>query len=272
MSKFCTECGTSLNEQEQFCPSCGTKYKVQVQQEQPIQQDVNLNVEVPKRTEAKAPKKPMSIWRKLVISFLLLLVAAGVGGHFFIKWMTAPDKLVQTVYNALLNDDEETFFANISIPENVQYDAKNYMAYIKDQKMNSFLTTLKENTSKTEADGMTRIVQHKDGSDLFRLKSAKFLFFYPVVKIEAISTPVAINTDLSNVNITFHEKEYALEGKKIKLGTFLPGNYTIEATTENEYLPHSANWSFIVTTSEKENNISLMNNELMITIGRRSSR
>ena len=216
-----------------------------------------------------APKKTLSLWRKITYSLLLLIVVAGVagvGGHFFIKSITSPEKTVQPIYNSLLNSDEKTLFENVTLPKEVKYDAQSYIEYIKDQNMDSFLQTLTHNANSVHTDGIISIIEHEDGSELFRLKKEKFLYFYPVVKVIAISSEVKLVTDLKDATFSFDNKDYPLDGDTIKIGSFLPGNYSVTATSKDQFIPHSADWSVSISTTDKTNEISLMAADTMIVL------
>ena len=256
MTRFCTECGNSIKKEEQFCPSCGAKFA----STEPvgIQQDAVVT--------SNTPKQPQPVWKKIAYSLLLLLIVAGVGGHFFIKSITSPEKTVQPIYNSLLNNDEKTFFEKIIVPRKVEYDAQSYIEYIKDQNMDSFLQALTQNANSVHADGIIRIIEHEDGSELFRMKAEKFLYFYPVVKIVAISSDVTLVTDLKDATFSFNNNDYPLDGESIKIGSFLPGSYSVTATSKGQFIPHTADWPVSIDTASKSNEISLMEADTMIVL------
>ena len=260
MSRFCTECGVSTNDEEQFCPSCGAKLASATGTPPQVQVEETAVV-----TRA-SPRVPMPVWKKITYSLLLIVVAAGVGGHFFIKSITSPDKTIQPIYNALLNNDEKLFFENITVPKEVAYDPQSYMEYINDQEMDSFFITLMDNANNVHSDGIIRIIEHEDGSELFRIKSSKLLFFYPVVEVLATSSDVLLETDLKNGIFTFNEKEFPLKGENLKIGTFLPGSYTVTAMLDDPFIPNSSEWAYYVDTTEKTNKIPLMSSETMINL------
>ncbi len=265
MTKFCTECGSALSEKEHFCPSCGKKFDAPIQLAE-VEADEAAEEVVPSRVVESAPREKLSVWKKVVLSLVLVVIAAGVGGHFVIKSMTEGDKTVLPIYNALLNNDENGLFEKLTVAKDVNYDAKAYMSYIKTQKMDRFLQKLKETASDTQQDGITRVIKHDDGSEILRVKEKKFLYFYPTIEIIPVTTEVVVETDLKQAKLLFHKKETKLNGEPINLGSFLPGNYMVEATSDNPIFPHTAKWPLSVTTAEKSNPISLMKKELMVEL------
>lgn len=262
MSEFCTECGAPSQKDEQFCLSCGAKLASPSTVETPPQVQVESTAVVTKAT----PRKPLPMWKKLTYSIVLFLVAAGIGGHLYVKSITSPNKTIQPIYNALLSNDEKQFFDHIEVPKDVSYDPQAYMAYIKSQDMNSFFNTLMANADDAYTDGIIRIIEHEDGTELFRIKAAKFLYLYPTVEVLATSSEVLLETDLKSGTFSFNEKKYDLTGEPVKIGTFLPGDYVIHATLDDPFIPNSSKWPFTVDTAEKANVISLNSIDTMIKL------
>lgn len=256
LTKFCVECGSSIREEEQFCPSCGAKY---------ISTE-SVEVKSNSKTKEAPAKQPRPIWKKFVYLLLFLIIAGGIRSHFYIKSITSPEATVESVYISLLNKDEKMLFENILISKDTDYNAQNYISYINDQQLDSFFQTLLQNVNGTHADGITRIIEHENGSELFRLKAEKFLFFYPIVKVYAVSSDVILLTDLKDAIFSFNKKEFPLDGDSIEIGSFLPGDYPVTATSSGEFVPHSADWSVFVSTSEDVNEVTLMKADTMITL------
>ncbi|NYF23578.1 hypothetical protein [Sporosarcina sp. JAI121] len=259
MSKFCIECGSTLKVEERFCPSCG------VEQRTPAEQTIVEEV-LPKRTVEKAQKEKMSVGRKVLLSLALVIIATVAVGHLTIKSMTEPDKTVLPIFNAILDGNEAEFFANLTMPKDVEYDAKAYISHVANQQMDHFQKTVMEAANHVWDDGITRVVKHEDGSELFRLKEKKFFYLYPTVEVIPIGSDVQLETDITGAQISLNKKEYELNGENIELGTFLPGSYNMEVTTENAIIPNSAMWPIPITTNEKVNLISLLNDDFMVSL------
>lgn len=267
MAKFCTECGSSLHEDEQFCSACGTKYQASTQQAETVSHSQpQPETAIPSRTIEKKPARKMALWQKVALSLTVILLAIGIGGHFVIKAMTVADKTVTPFFNALLDNDEKAVIGNLSMSSDVKYDATAYISYIKTQNMDRFLQKLKETANAVQNDGITRVIKHEDGSELMRMKSKKFLYAYQGVEIIPITTDVFVETDLQKGKLKFNEAEHAMNGENIKLDTFLPGEYVVEATTDNALIPHTGKWSVLVTTAEKTFAIPLMKKDVMVAL------
>lgn len=267
MVKFCTECGASLKEDEHFCSVCGTKFNAVVERTDTVTRtQVETSTVAPSRTIAQKPARQLALWQKVLLSVVVILLGAGIGGHFVIKAMTVGDKTVTPFFNALLDNDEKAVINNLSMSSDVKYDAPAYISYIKEQNMDQFLEKLKETATAVQEDGVTRVIKHEDGSELLRMKSKKFLYAYPTVEIIPVTTDVSVETDLSKGTIRFNGKEYVMNGGNIKLDPFLPGEYAVEATTDNAIIPHTGKWSVLVTTEEKSFAVPLLKRDVMVTV------
>ena len=259
MSKFCIECGSTLKEEERFCPSCGAEHRT------PTEQTTVEEVR-PRRIVEKAPKEKMPVWKKVLLSLALVIVATIVAGHLTIKSMTEPDKTVLPIFNAILDGNETELFANLTLPKKVEYDAKAYISHVANQQMDHFQQTVKEAARAVGDDGITRIVKHEDGSELFRLKEKKLFYLYSIVEVIPIGSDVHLETDITGAQISLNKKEYELNGENSILGTFLPGSYNMDVVTENAIIPNRAKWPITITTNEKVNLISLLKDDFMVTL------
>jgi len=249
------ECGSNMKEDEQFCPSCGKKYNE-------IEQDSERTL----HTATPITKRKMTLRNKVALFVSIFLIIVIISSHLVIQSMVEPEKTILPIYNSLLNENEESFYKHVVIADKVEYDAESYMSYIKAQNMDQFLGDLKESSSEVIHDGLTRIIQHEDGSELFRITQKKFLLFYPTIEIQAIHTSVNLETDIQESTLTFNEKEYKLDGKPMQLGSYLPGTYVVKGTSNNSITPNSADWEMSVSTAEKLNTLYLMNKDLMISL------
>ncbi|HJF33603.1 MAG TPA: hypothetical protein K8V56_17710 [Sporosarcina psychrophila] len=259
MSKFCIECGSTLNEQERFCPSCGAEYNI------PDEQAATETVR-PKRIVGKAPQGKMPVWKKGLLTLAFVIIGAAAIGHFTIKSLTDPDKTILPIFNAIIDENEAELFANLELQKDVEYDAKAYISHLANQQMDFFLQTVKDSANDVLGDGITRIVKHEDGSNLFRLKEKKLFYLYPTVEVIPIGSDIRFETDITEAKLVLNKNEYELVGENINLGTFLPGSYNIDVTTENAIIPNSAKWPVTITTNEKVNLISLLSKDVMVTL------
>lgn len=261
MAKFCIECGSALSEEQAFCEKCGTKYNPATTSEHQKQESVTTISPLPKE-----PSKNMTRKQKVLLVTIVAVVICGAIGHTIIKGLTASEKKTVAFLNGLTDVDEAVVYNNLSIPDGISYDKKQYISYLKEQDMYAFKENVTETVRSVELDGITRIVKHENGSDLLLIKEKKWLSLYPTIDIIPVSTEVMIATDIKDAKIQFNGKKYDLKGKDISLKKFLPGSYKIKATTENAIIPHTAKWNVDVTTNKEKNTIILLQEYLMVTL------
>lgn len=249
------ECGSNIKKEEQFCPSCGVKYN---EIEQKSEEHIYMTPSISKRKITRG--------KKITLYVSIFLIIFVITCHLVIKSMVEPEKTILPIYNSLMNENEGSFFKHVAIADTVEYDGESYMSYIAAQDMEQLLASLKEASSEVLDDGLTRIIQHENGSDLFRIIEKKFLLFYPRIEIQAIHTNVNLETDIKESTLTFNKMEYKLDGNPLQLGSYLPGTYVVRGTANNSVTPNSAEWKMDIITSEKINTLFLMNKDLMISL------
>ena len=250
--KFCTNCGHQLDQDAVFCPECGTSLETAAAAESTTT-SIPVRPSTPKVAAKPAqPKKPMSLVKKATIIGSLVVAVALLGTHLTLKSITGPEKKIEAFYNALINEDEDKFFSELNLPKDVTYESKSYLAFIKDQNMPMFLNELQENASSVAKDGLTRIVEHEYGDELFRLKQKKTLGIYKSIIIEPITTLVKIETDLTEGKLVVADKEFSFEGKDMNLGKFLPGPFKAVVESKNAYIPNKNEWIIYISTDERE--------------------
>ncbi|MBS4204847.1 TcaA NTF2-like domain-containing protein [Lederbergia citrea] len=266
--KFCTQCGSKLAQADSFCPECGTALETAA--------TVESAVPVPEFSPNASPsptinitpiqKKPLPLWKKIALTASIVAAVALVGAHLTMKNLTAPEGKIEAFYNALINDDKETFFSELSLPKDVIYSPEAYMSYVKDQDMPLFLNHLQENALNVANDGLTRTIVHENEDELFRIQQTKTLGIYKSIIIEPITTLVKIEADLNEGKLVLENKEYSFEGKNIDLGLFLPGLYKVEVQSNNTYIPNNVPRDVKISTTEREHIFSFTKENSMIQL------
>jgi len=94
MAKFCTECGTQIEETKRFCPNCGA-VAPQIEQSQQHTQYQPLPRYQPPQYQPAPVKKKNGI-AILAIILVAVLVLVGVGGFFVYKYITRDNVSVST--------------------------------------------------------------------------------------------------------------------------------------------------------------------------------
>ncbi len=165
MKKRCSKCGNELDGAQQFCSNCGTEV-------------ISMGT--------KNVKKPPTLVKKLLFYIVILAILIVVSGHFYLKKSTSPTSSVQRMYNALMNEDADSFYNELTYSNSDATDRIEFMNYIMEQDMETFLDMLIDNAQTVHEDGITVIISHEDGHALFRMKQGKKLGIYPTVQVEKI--------------------------------------------------------------------------------------
>ena len=177
MKKSCSKCGVELQYKQQFCPNCGIAY-------------------VPE--QKKKVKTPLTLLKKAFISVALLLIVIVVSGHFYMKQSTSSDYTIQRMYNSLMNDDVDHSITSWSYRKAIHQTEKNLYDTLKEQDLDKFLDVLNVNAATVYKDGLTKIISHEDGHEIFRMRQGKKLGIYPfvqVVKAEGTGVEDALNDE-----------------------------------------------------------------------------
>lgn len=238
MAKFCTKCGVTLANGGEICVSCEAEQK---------STDSST-----KNEKVQLPQKKKSLFMKFGIVIAVLIVTAGISGHFVMKSKMTSEEVVNPIVDALIDSDEKSFFNHVKVNKDVRFNPQSYIEYIKEQDMASFSRKLLEKANKVQKDGNSIVVKHEDGSDLFQIEQKMYLYIYPIVQISAISEDVVIANELDDITIELDEKEYALEPGKKSIGKFLPGNYSINALMEKKSFHNSGEWTVQLGSENKQ--------------------
>jgi len=227
MRKFCQECGNEIKINETFCSECG-KPIVKTQGQKPFPQPT-----IEKTFPNKEPKIPMSIKSKISFIILGILAVSLIAGHLTIKEFTSPEKKVKTFMNAMLDGNKDLIVEQITFPANVVKDNNVFTTYLLSQNIDLFNSRILVAAQELSKDGITRIVSHDNGDEVFRIKQKKFLNLYPVIEIEAIPVNVKLTSDLPNGKYQIADKTFELNKNYQELGAFLPGIYKTTISSDS---------------------------------------
>lgn len=108
--------------------------------------------------------------------------------------------MLQNTYDALMVDDEITFYKALNFSENDTENRKEFMAYIKKQDTQKIWKKLKLNAKLVQKDGITRVITDEGEKEIFRLNQVKKFWLYPTVEIVPIQSTTEQDGD------TLHEK------------------------------------------------------------------
>ena len=178
MNRFCSECGHKLEVDQVFCPECGTQQKTEKveQQQAPAQPNVPAQPQAPIQHQApKPPRKPMTLKKKVGLTLVVLLAAGGVAGHQMIKANTEPQQKVDAFLQGLYEGDMDSAMGEIIVPKDTVSDPTAFQEYLVEQDLTEFKSRFYEAGSGVVEDGITRVVLHENGTELFKVKESKFI-------------------------------------------------------------------------------------------------
>ena len=101
---FCRECGTKNDTTSAFCCECGAKL---------VQEQVNVNNNIPTNNANVAPKKPMSKKSKIIIAVVTSLFVLGTGSGLFLlygPWGNFRNWLITTAMTTMNHQYLATWF------------------------------------------------------------------------------------------------------------------------------------------------------------------
>lgn len=241
MNRFCSECGQKIGTEQVFCPECGAQQQII----EPVKSEVH-----PQLTATTSPRRQMSFKKKLSLTLIALLAVALIGGHHIIKANTSPQEKLDDFLQALYSGEPSSVLDRIIVAENVGKDEAAYQEYLVSQDLENFKSRLYEAAGGVVEDGITRIVFHEDGTELFRIMESKFIGMYPGIQIEAIPLDVTLLSDFEGGTFKLGDKPVVTENGDVELGSFLPGNYTCPVSMENGTIEKSVNLDCRIWGSE----------------------
>lgn len=236
MNRFCSECGHKVEEDQAFCPECGTPMKTGEMEEKqaPVQQQAPIQQEIPIHHQAPAPlRKPTSLKKKVGLTLVVLLAAGGVAGHQIIKANTEPQQKVDAFLKGFYEGDTDSAMAEVTLPKDTVSDFGAFQEYVAGQDLTDFKSRFYEAAEEVIDDGITRVVLHENGSQLFKVKESKFIGMYPGIEIESIPVNVELATDVEGMEFVLGADSVSTIDGKLELGKYLPGVYDCSLLHEN---------------------------------------
>lgn len=224
MNRFCSECGHQMEQDQFFCPECGAQKQTrQVEEKQ-----------VPIQHQAPKPvRKPFSLKKKVGMTLIVLLAAGGVAGHQIIKANTAPQQKVDDFLQSLYEGDMDSAMAEIIVPKETAPDFGAFQEYLVEQELSDFKSRFYEAAGGVVNDGITRVVLHENGMELFKIKESKFIGMYPGIEIEAMPMDVGLTADVEGMEFVIGDNSVTTIDGELELGKYLPGVYECSLSMDN---------------------------------------
>ncbi|WP_392486698.1 zinc ribbon domain-containing protein [Haloimpatiens sp. FM7315] len=249
--KYCTNCGTKLEDKENTCPNCGKETKI----EAPLKKDyidssnkslkpLDTDISIPDSREVKSQ---IHINKKILILVALILVFSGV----FYKVGTSlynPEKIVTKFEKSINSDDTEGVISLLScsdsnLPMNKE-NIKTLSNYFKENPsyFNKVMNTLRTQSQEIALSKDKVFKETFKGNDQksilnFKSNGKKLLFFNDYT--------LNLNPDFINISVKCKDAKIYLNGKEIcestkndfkkEIGPLMPGKYKLTANYKGKY-------------------------------------
>ncbi|WP_370294506.1 zinc-ribbon domain-containing protein [Rossellomorea marisflavi] len=220
---YCKNCGAELSEGKKFCKDCGLPLSASGEEQAPPKQ-----------------RKPWTMMQKIITASILVLVGAGVAGHFYIKAAYSPDTLVDQFTVAVKDKDlkkaRKVFDLQDIKQETGDKEVKKYLAYLQEDlpelvnQLEGQAASFKEGTSAAAT------VTDEQGNDLFHFtKGKKFLGIYDTYTLNVIPFTVVTDANLEAYTVSLNGQGKVAKEKQAELTGLLPVESKLEASLETSY-------------------------------------
>ncbi|MEW4309305.1 TcaA NTF2-like domain-containing protein [Rossellomorea marisflavi] len=178
--------------------------------------------------------------QKIITASIIVLVGAGVAGHFYIKAAYSPDTLVDQFTVAVKDKDlkkaRRVFDLQDIKQETGDKEVKKYLAYLQEDlpelvnQLEGQAASFKEGTSAAAT------VTDEQGNDLFHFtKGKKFLGIYDTYTLNVIPFTVMTDANLEAYTISLNGQGKVAKEKQAELTGLLPVESKLEASLETSY-------------------------------------
>ncbi len=178
--------------------------------------------------------------QKIITASILVLVGAGVAGHFYIKAAYSPDTLVDQFTVAVKDKDlkkaRKVFDLQDIKQETGDKEVKKYLAYLQEDlpelvnQLEGQAASFKEGTSAAAT------VTDEQGNDLFHFtKGKKFLGIYDTYTLNVIPFTVVTDANLEAYTVSLNGQGKVAKEKQAELTGLLPVESKLEASLETSY-------------------------------------
>ena len=130
---FCGECGTKNDTTSTFCCECGAKL---------VQEQVNVNNNIPTNNANVAPKKPMSKKSKIIIAVVVAIAALLGVGYKVGSDMTSPKSVAKEFFEAMRNKDSDAIYKHLEIEGDKTFVSKKAFKKVMDKELDDDLSKI----------------------------------------------------------------------------------------------------------------------------------
>lgn len=218
----CIHCGVKRNnDSEKFCLSCGAKFEEVVA---PPQQSKKMLT--PKQKKA----------RMASTIALLVLIAALVGTHFFLKWKYDASRQLTEMNQSFIKSEDAEFLTFFTFPESTKADAKSFYTFVEEEGWEDIREELEYEISLLEEGDLSNILKDSNGNKFLSVTNDPLLFgLYDRISINIVPIEVQVKFPVDEVTLSIDGISVTgKKGQSESIGNFLPGFYDWQATVPSD--------------------------------------
>lgn len=206
------------------------------------------------KEEAVTNKKGSSIWRKLLVGLVIVLILALFGAHKWLESYFDPMNDLVAMDEAVASKDMKTFMSYIEFDENALLNEESYFEIIEevewDEAIRQQYFDIIEGTNDSRHAFQNEILDSNDGL-LFKVEQNDILFgLYNSLSLVAVPFELKASSNLSPTEVKMEDETIELEAEtETVLAEIYPGEFHIEASSEQSYETFTFEESIVIESS-----------------------
>lgn len=225
-------CDHTNNGSGNFCVKCGKPFLNNEELVTPIKQ-----VTTDESSPVQRQKPPSTKNKILVIVFGGLLILLAVSWWILEKTVSNKDELIATLEQVVTSDDVDKFYDVLSVEDVSNAEEKAYKQYLEEKGVSEIANELVKSVNTLHgSDELIIQASTKDvETDQFNIVKSKKFGLFQFYTIKPVKYKLLAETNDDSVELNFVDENKKLSTKKaIKIGEYLPGNYTYSIAWKNE--------------------------------------
>ncbi|MGM7703003.1 TcaA NTF2-like domain-containing protein [Pseudalkalibacillus sp. Hm43] len=230
--RYCTECGSELNEESTFCTECGTN--------QTTSKSTKNVVEKPLHSKTSNVKtfKPLSKKNKILIASIAIIFIAVFATHKIFSNYYDPMAQLKEIDQAVNNGDSELLFSHIDYDEDALLDKDQFINHLQESDWEFIRTSLTNTIMNEENNSFHQTVKDFSGNKVFVVKvEEELLGLYQKYIFEAVPNNLYAISNYSATKLNLLKKDYEIESadEPTEIVKAYPGTYNFKAILDNEF-------------------------------------
>lgn len=221
--KFCPNCGNGISSEDSFCDNCGFNLKQEMIEDNQYNEFKEHKQKIKSESrQRKVKRKPIGRGKKILITFIIIVIAGFFGGYFYLKSYYSRDNQLNRAITALSKENYEQSLKYLTSEDaNLKLNKKSIKPLLTYVSTHHNLLQLMKNSN------------NKDGDYKF-VRSGSYFLIFPSYKFRITGVYPEITTNTSNTKVTVSGTKLNASGKmkNKEIGPLVPGKYTFVATAK----------------------------------------